>query len=59
MATAPLGMTQIERYRYLLEHWKYRAADARKDLENAGSEIAKWRNKLHAAEIAEQLARED
>jgi hypothetical protein len=51
-------VTQIERYRHLYEHWKQRAEDARQELALAGEEVTKWRNKLYAAEIAEQLAKE-
>jgi hypothetical protein len=52
-------MTQIERYRHLLNHWKVRAEDARQELALAGAEVTKWRDKLYAAEIAEQLAKGD
>jgi hypothetical protein len=52
-------MTQIERYRHLLQHWLLRAEDAREELRLAGDEVTKWRNKLYAAEIAEKLAVEE
>lgn len=49
-------MTQIERYRFLLEHWKARRDEAVDHVAHAAAEMRKWQNKLVAAEIAEQIA---
>jgi hypothetical protein len=49
-------VTQIERYRFLLEHWKGRRDEAVDHVAHATAEVRKWQNKLIAAEIAEQIA---
>lgn len=52
-------MTPIERYRHLSQYWKQYQNEAQEALAHAVAEASYWRNKLYAAEIAEQLAKED
>lgn len=52
-------MTPVERYTYLKDYWRKQLEERRAELAEAEKEWHKWSNKLVAAEIAEQLAKQD
>lgn len=52
-------MTPIERYQHLATFWKQQRQERHLEWSEASREFEKWQNKLVAAEIAEQLAKED
>ena len=50
-------VTQIESYKFLMRYWKGRRDEATDLVACAQAEFVKWRDRLDAAELAEEIAK--
>lgn len=52
-------MTPVERYTHLKQYWRQLLEERKADVAEAELQFEHWSNKLVAAKMAEQLAKED